>query len=110
MAPGRPAPDACWQSHWTSANDRGTARPGQRERPRFSFYVTGGAADQDSSGKPWLGSAPVSKGLGPSDRNRHQPAAATMAALSVHIDRDGRKARTPVPVHMSRTDCRMNLP
>ena len=36
-----------------------------------------------------LGVAPVSSGDGPSDRSRHQPAAAIIAALSVHIARPG---------------------
>src|SRR5947208_2124130 len=34
-----------------------------------------------------FGAAPTSRGVGPSDRYRHQAAAATMAALSVHSSR-----------------------
>src|SRR5690606_41376317 len=42
-----------------------------------------------------LGSAPVSSGLGPRCWSCHHPAAATMAALSVHMARLGSSTRRP---------------
>src|SRR3954451_9838990 len=57
----------------------GTARAGPR-------YRTG-------SFRP--GVAPVSRGEGPSLLRRHQPAAATIAALSVHMERLGRNGWSP---------------
>ena len=43
-------------------------------------------------GRLRLGWAPSSRGVGPSDWRRHQPAAATIAALSVHMARRGEEA------------------
>ena len=42
-----------------------------------------------------LGSAPASRGVGPSDRRRHQAVAAIIAPLSVHSAGGGRNARRP---------------
>ena len=46
--------------------------------------------------------APTSSGVGPSERRRCQPAAAIMAALSVHIARLGRNPWIPSRSHASR--------
>lgn len=48
-----------------------------------------------TSGRPSPGTAPVASELGPSARSRYQPAAATMAALSVHISGLGSEQANP---------------
>ena len=55
-----------------------------------------------------LGSAPVSRGLGPSAASRHHAALPIIAALSVHIGRLGRKPCSPSASHTSRNCSRSN--
>src|SRR5205807_10517790 len=61
------------------------------------------------TGSRRFGLTPTSRGVGPSAWSRHQPAAATIAALSVHMARLGSTARTPRLAHSSAVRCRRRV-
>ena len=58
-------------------------------------------AHDSTNGSRRFGSAPRSRGDSPSLWRRHQAVAATIAALSVHMAREGRNPWMPSSTHMS---------
>src|SRR5690606_18856151 len=77
------------------------ASPARSAAARLGDPTCRAVPPRPASGRRRLGVAPVSGGEGPSDRSRHQAAAAIIAALSVHIARLGTKGRMPSSSHAS---------